>query len=178
MRSSSMFFQPVLFFLKYKQSKLFSNKRKDSIQEPSLTVCYLLRNIRTVPTKKLNCKITVEFWVSQRAVSHPLAYASSLPCPLCTMELPDSQGLRDGQSEQVTLHPGKYSLCHFLLSVSGSSSWLSSSCGTHIGKFSAHTPCVPGGHSSTPTHDKYFQQSQVERKFFRKKTLQKTSYFW
>lgn len=73
-----------------------------NVLESSLTVCYPLRNKKTIPTRKQNSKADTE--MSQlESCCHLLLRVSSLPSPLCAVGAPpNSQGLRDGGSGRTT----------------------------------------------------------------------------
>lgn len=90
--NKSMWWDPASYlsaysFLHLETKQTLFQKRKDG----TFSHCYLLRNLRRmVPTRKLNIKTAIEFWISQRAIPPPLAHASSLSSPLSPVGAPQT----------------------------------------------------------------------------------------
>lgn len=104
MRSCSKFVS-LLHFKSRKKENLFLVKRKMAFQNLSSLpiICSEIQELYL--WKNANRKPTMTFWVSQKAVSHPLSQSSSLPCSLCTFRTPppllpgpERWGIRTGRT--------------------------------------------------------------------------------
>lgn len=113
-----------------KQSKPFLVKRKKILQNLILlSATYLLRNSRTVCMQKPNTNLLLNFKsVIRLFLTHHyytphiyLVLYAYLKPPL--QKKKNSQGVKNGESGQVTWLSGKYSLFQFLLFTSGSYEW-------------------------------------------------------